>query len=153
VLTEDGITVHPLKYHPDAIQLKRFEKRGIIADTSFDQPMRVNKRFVRALHKIAFELLCFDQGPEYVLDHRFDPVREYIRYGRGHRSILLDKGPVDIREKRSLGLYQFPGTQDRVAQIAVFFVDLSPENHIFENADGSKLAEERFVRWSDRDGN
>jgi hypothetical protein len=114
--------------------------------------MRANKRFVRSLHKIAFELLCFDQGPEYVLDHRFDPVSEYIRYGRGHRSILFDKGLVDIREKPSLGLQRFPGTQDRVAQIAVFLVDLSPENYIFENADGRKLAEERLVRWSDRDG-
>ncbi len=152
IFTEDGIAVHPAKNHPQAIRLKQFTKQGIFFKASFEQPTRMNKLFVRALHKIAFELLCFHQGPEYVLDHRFDPVRDYIRYGRGSRYIVLDKGPHDIREEPALGLRQF-GTQDWSVGIAFFLVDLSPENYLFEKSDMSKLTEENFIKWSDKDGN
>jgi hypothetical protein len=152
IFTEDGIAVHPAKNHPRAIRLKRFTKQGMFFKASVEQPIRMNKLFVRALHKIAFELLCFNQGPEYVLDHRFDPVREYIRYGSGYRCILFDKGPNDIREVPTLGLWQY-GTQDWLAGIAFFFVDLSPENYLFEKSDMNKRTEENFIKWSDKDGN
>lgn len=42
-----------------------------------DKPVDI----VRAIYKIAFEFISFNNGQSYVLRSEFNPVREFIRYG------------------------------------------------------------------------
>jgi hypothetical protein len=146
VISENGVITYPPNNHPDAIRMKRFERHGNLVNISFDQPMRMNKCFVRGLYKIAFELLCLKKGTEYVLAPRFDSIRDYVRYGKGSRCFVFDSTPTNIREKPTLELHQITGTQDWGAEIGVFFVDLTPDNSFFKNADEAKLKEEHLVR-------
>jgi hypothetical protein len=62
---------------------------GDEARISFSVQLDDNKKFIRGIHKIAFELLAHYLGPQTVLTRRFDAVRSFVRRGEGHRYILL----------------------------------------------------------------
>jgi hypothetical protein len=98
VFAGDGVVIQPSKGHPESVRLESLDVNGRLASISFSQPMRMNKRFIRGLHKIAFELLCLQQGWEYVVDSRFDPIREYIIHGKGNRGIVFSNDPVGTPE-------------------------------------------------------
>lgn len=48
-----------------------------------------SKECVRALHKIAFSVFAHKFGVDEALAERFNAVREYVRRGRGERTVLL----------------------------------------------------------------
>lgn len=155
VMTDDGVIIQPTRSHPQAVRLEKLEARDNIAKVRFSQPMRMNKRFIRGLHKIAFELLCFQEGLEYVLNSRFDPIREYVLYGKGSRDIVFSIDPVGTWEKPFFRMHAVPGTQDWVAELnlgAAFFIDLSPGNDLYKRANVDELKASNLLRWSDKEG-
>lgn len=77
---------------------------GIAAKINFKQKFDMNKSVKRALHKIAFEYLCFLKGKEYVMSCEFDCVRHFVIEGVGEREILMgEKYQVGDKD----GLHQF----------------------------------------------
>jgi len=89
VVTDDGVRIAPASRDEMAVRVTDFRVNGRIASMKIHQPTRMNKRFVRALHKIGFELLCLNRGAEFVLSKRFDPLRSYILRGQGSRDMVL----------------------------------------------------------------
>lgn len=74
------------------------------AKISFTQKFEVNKSVKRALHKIAFEYLCYLKGKKFVLSDEYEGVRRYIIDGIGERRILMGEKCL-IADKD--GLHQF----------------------------------------------
>jgi|GEM_PF-2665586 len=58
------------------------------------QRSEIHKRVVRAIHKIAFEMVCFRQGHEHVLSPNYNDLRKYILTGRGHWTLGLEQSDV-----------------------------------------------------------
>jgi hypothetical protein len=116
----------------------------------------MNKRFLRGLHKIAFELLCLQKGRAVVLSSCYDPLRKYIFQGKGSREIVLttsaDEGTWErplFYVDRQLG---WPGYLAALVLGTCFYIDLSPENSFFSRAHREDFAAAGLMRWSDRDG-
>jgi len=78
IVTQDGIVMQPPQKHPEAARVTGFQKIGPVAELKFTITIRFGKWFFRALYKIAFEMLCFQEGAEFTLDPRFDPIRDYV---------------------------------------------------------------------------
>lgn len=156
VRTLDGVHIQPAGTHEMAVRVKDFKIEGTLARVTIEQPVRMNKRFVRALHKIGFELLCLQNGAEFVLDQKYDPLREYILHGRGNREILMTRSsPEGSWEKSLFNLRHDPSWPGWLAIIRLggdFFVDLSPANDFFLRADLAELKANDIVKWSDQDG-
>jgi hypothetical protein len=155
IITAEGFTVPPAGTHPLAVRLQKVETTGRIGHVVFQHPMRINKRFLRAIHKIAFELLCLQKGAAFVLTSDFDPMREYILRGKGHRLVALTTSPVGTWEIPSFGLQSQPHWPGWLATIRLgptFYVDLTPSSHGFANVDTAELARQGVVLWSDADG-
>jgi hypothetical protein len=151
VTTPEGLTIPPLRHGKKAlVRTERFVVHGDSATHFFSQQIRLDKRFVRALHKIGFELLCLRVGQTRLLDPRFDAMRSYVRDGRGSRTIGLTpnlwRGVTrEFSWKPHYSTERVRGTLDYVAVLSLgvpFFVDLSPDN--------SLLAGYNVVRLSDR---
>jgi hypothetical protein len=125
-----GVTVGPTKGKEHAVRIDDWSVVDGVARWKFHQPISLSKLFNRALHKIAFELLCFQAGPEYVLDSRFDPIRDYVLYGRGTRRFALwPRANGENWATPSLSLNTHPEWGEWVAILdlaARFYVDLSP---------------------------
>lgn len=110
VMTSDGHKIMPAASQPLAVKVGSFRIQGSIAELVVQQPMHLNKRFMRAIHKIAFELLCFQEGPAFVLGSEFDPLRTYILLGKGSRtSIMTTSAPVGGWEAPLFQLQREPG--------------------------------------------
>lgn len=156
ITTDDGIVVRPADDSPRTVEMKDLEIKGRRASFKMSQRMRLNKRVVRALHKIAFEALCHRKGAEFVLDEAFDPVREYVLHGRGSRQIVFTTEMAKdtwitptIQLRR---VTQVPGWIAVVGLGANFHLDLTPNNSIITRADPDDLRGHGMVRWSDRGG-
>lgn len=65
------------------------------------QPVHITKRFIRALHKIAFELVAYQYGFAAVLDSAHHSLRRYIRFGEGQRTVGIE-GRVSEAQALSL---------------------------------------------------
>jgi len=85
----------------------------------------------RALHKIAFSLFAKQLGMSRARSPRYDPVRGYVRSGRGERIVLLVPACQGFNYENAA--FQSDGSafdsEVSAFRIAVvfFFVDLSPE--------------------------
>ena len=116
----------------------------------------MNKRFMRALHKIAFELLCFQKGAPLVLEPGYDPLRRYILLGRGNREMVLTRSAeVGGWEQPHFGLQHepaWPGWLGIIRLASTFYIDLTPDNVFFANAAAANLMTNNLLRWSDQDG-
>lgn len=156
ITTDDGVVVRPSDDTPRSVDMRDLEVEGRVASLKMSQKVRVNKRVVRALHKIAFEALCHRKGAEFVLGEAFDPVREYVLHGRGSRQIIFTTEMAkDIWITPTIQLRrvpQVPGWMAVVGLGANFHLDLTPSNSIITRADPNDLRSHGMVRWSDRDG-
>ena len=156
VVTADGVRIAPPSDDPMAVRVTDFKVDGRIVSMTIHQPTRMNKRFVRALHKIGFELLCLNRGAEFVLHEKFDPLRSYILRGQGSRDMVLTtSAEVGSWERPLFGLRHDPSWPGWLAVIrlgGIFYVDLSPGNLYFAKADLAQLEANNMVKWSDKDG-
>ena len=153
IVTEDGIVIQPTQNHPDAVHLTAVKKTGTTVEANFTFNMRLDsKPFRRALYKIGFEMLCFQQGTEVVLDPRFDPIRDYVLRARGSRDIFASQSLNGGEwERPGVTMHKIAGTPDWIAELRLgpmFFVDLGPDGG-FTGGTGTQLEEKRFRRLSD----
>jgi hypothetical protein len=151
-----GKVIKPADGSPDAIQFRDVVRSGNTLSMKVSQSVRMNKRFVRALHKIAFELLALQKGAAYVLEKRFEPLREYILKAKGNRRIGMTESLVHGSwERPHFHLEAIPSTEDWVARLGLgprVYIDLSPSNILFANADVRALAAEGLILWQDAAG-
>jgi len=156
IVTGDGVRIPPAGSHEMAVRVKDFRVEGRIASLTIQQPTRMNKRFVRALHKIAFELLCLNRGPDFVLHHKYDPIRDYILHGRGSREMVLtSSAEAGSWEQPHFGLRHdptWPGWLAIIRLAATFYIDLSPANEYFAKTNLAELMANNMMKWSDKDG-
>lgn len=151
----EGAIIQPAGGHLEAVRLTNLKVVEKTAEVQFTQPIRLNKKFIRALHKIAFEMLCFQEGPGLVLQERFNPIREYVVWGRGSRTILIGKeAPAGEWERPTVTVHGFQfesGIQEWAVEMALgplFFVDLSPDNGVVAG-DDKELHATALVRLND----
>ena len=153
ITAPDGHVVQPAKDHPEGIRSTGFEHEGDLARTGFNQPMRFNKKFSRALHKIAFELLCHQEGRNHVLDSRYDPLREYVLRGRGSRAIAMaTKAEIGPHVQPKIHLVAVPERDAWICELGLgmtFIVDLSPDNFVAQAADPEMLERAGMRLWWD----
>jgi len=156
IITTDGVRIPPAGTDDMAVRVKDFKVEGRMASMTIQQPTRMNKRFVRALHKIAFELLCLNRGPDFVLQRKYDPIREYVLHGHGSREMILTcSAEAGSWEHPHFGLQHVPNSHGWLAIIrlaATFHVDLSPTNEFFAKASPAELIANNMMKWSDKDG-
>src|SRR6266516_4108740 len=156
VVTAEGVRIAPPSDDPMAVRVTDFKVDGRMASMTIHQPTRMNKRFVRALHKIGFELLCLNRGAEFVLHEKFDPLRSYILRGQGSRDMVLTtSAKAGSWEQPLLQLRSdpsWPGWLAIIRLAATFYIDLSPGNEYFAKANLAELEANNMVKWSDRDG-
>jgi len=108
------------------------QKVGALGEARVSQEGLCNSRDAcRALHKVAFSLFAKQLGMERARGRRFDPVREYVRSGRGNRKVLLAAACQGFSYHNAT--FQSDGSEldsevsaFRIAMVC-FFVDLSPE--------------------------
>lgn len=154
VTTETGVVVEPSKGQPGAIHSVRLEvgADGQAHSASFVQPILISKKVIRALHKIAFEALCFHRGPEKLIDSRYDGLRRYILKGSGSRSVGIPRDllavPTDyVMRPPTVTIQRIRYAFDYMAEIQMaipFKIDLTP--------DQSVNWEPSVVRVSDKQG-
>ncbi len=133
VKAPDGSVIPPPGQHPMAARLTEFHADASYWTASVSHPIRVNKKTVRALHKIAFELLCLRKGPRFVLSSRFDAVRDYVRWGTGAREAFLygQADDLPLRVRFLLGYHKPSGAWFvKCALGLVFLIDLSYDNRL-----------------------
>jgi hypothetical protein len=156
IVTPDGVRIPPARTDQMAVRVTEFRVEGRFATLTIEQPTRMNKRFVRALHKIAFELLSLNRGPDFVLDRKFDVIREYVLHGRGAREIVLTcSAEAGCWEQPHFGLRHdpsWPGWLAIIRLAATFYIDLSPANEFFAKASPAALMANNMVKWSDKNG-
>jgi hypothetical protein len=156
VITPGGHKAMPSKSHPLAVSVTGFNVGRGIGEVSFVQPMRLNKKVMRAIHKIAFELLCFQKGPALVLEDQFDGLREYILKGKGSRSVIITTAAAAGEwERPCFGLeYQdgWPGWLATIRLGPTFWVDLTPGNDFVTRTDIAELHRNGMAVWSDQGG-
>lgn len=111
-----------------------FEHDGRIAKSSFSVSIGQDPKFVRGIVKIAFSSLAHFLGAATVLVENFDPVRAFVREGKGERPILLMSSPdggyfnqVWLPYRSASGHYAIT---IRLAVLKVF-VDLSPTLELY----------------------
>lgn len=129
----DGSVIPPPGQHPMAARLTSFHADASHWTATVSHPIRVNKKTVRALHKISFELLCHRKGPRFVLSSRFDAVRDYVRWGTGAREAFLygQADPLPLRVGFLLGYHKPSGAWFvRCSLGLVFLIDLSQDNRL-----------------------
>jgi hypothetical protein len=71
--------------------LGSFELIGPVAHTKMNFTVGDHPHFSRAIHKIAFERLLKLTSWEHLLEKKFDPIRQFVMNGAGHREVLALK--------------------------------------------------------------
>lgn len=94
VNAHDGSTLAPFGKSSRNIDAT-FERDGQMAKTSFSVPFGQNSKFLRGAVKIAFSSLAYFLGSDTALAENFDPIRCYVREGKGERRILLTSSTDD----------------------------------------------------------
>lgn len=154
--TEDGVIVAPTNADPLAVSGSEPVIDGSRVGLSWQQPIRMNKRFIRALHKIGFELLCFQKGSELTLGESYDPIRNYVLKGIGSRTIAFTmSAPIGGWETPLFQIRtdpRWPGWLATIRLGSTFYIDLSPDNAFFANAKVAELRKHNIMLWSDRGG-
>jgi hypothetical protein len=154
IYNKDGIRVDPGDARRGVLaEGTEVDDHGVVT-TAFSSEIRFNKRFFRGLHKIAFNLICHHKGASYLLDSRFDPVREYVRWGRGSRYLVLSKqsrGPQNYTPLH----FHLESVPSRGAwfvnleMVTQFWVEIGPSPQILATADERALEEAGLILRSD----
>lgn len=156
VLTREGVKVQPAGTSELAVRVEKLEIHRHTGRVVFQQPMRLNKRFMRAIHKIAFELLCLQKGAAFLLGPNFDLLRAYILRGEGNRNVILTtSAPVGGWEAPFFGLEHRPGWPGWLATVRLgitLFVDLSPDNDLVAMVKMAQLRQNGMMLWPDTEG-
>lgn len=162
VTAPDGTIVPPADDRPGMIAIKGLVQKGREVKFDFEFGVPVNKTFIRALHKIAFEALCFvtrESDTGHVLNSRYDAIREYVRYGRGHRSILMSHAPIEEGDERLhrilLHIIQVHPQETYLCDLGLMFrylIDLAPENEYVLGLDADTIGQQGWERASDSEG-
>lgn len=156
IVTPEGVRIPPAGRDEMSIRVTDFKVEGRFATLTIQQPTRMNKRFVRALHKIAFELLCLNRGLDFVLHRQYNPLREYVLHGRGSREMVLTCSAEEGSwEHPHFGLRHdltWPGWLAIIRLGATHYIDLSPSNAFFAKANPAELMANNMMKWSDKDG-
>jgi hypothetical protein len=94
-VTPDGVRVAPFRGRQRDVRatLGSLDAAGETPVTFSFNNGYDNPKFVRGIHKIAFELLAFYEGSESVMIPEYDPVREFVRFGIGKRHVLMSLNP------------------------------------------------------------
>jgi len=79
---------------PDGVSGLTLVRRGDALVARIRQRSVLNKRVLRAVHKIAFEMVCFQAGHDQVLSSNYNDLRTFILSGRGHWTIGLEQSEV-----------------------------------------------------------
>ena len=137
--------IPPANGKPRAVNSSFDESSGTIRVSS---RMKFTKRFIRALHKIAFELLCKHEGAEYVLRERFDALRGYILRGTGVRWVAVLRGNVAEPNMWKPG-FQLERHRDdnwvvEVKLGGVYRIDLSPDSDAIRRVAHNEQAREQW---------
>jgi hypothetical protein len=105
-----------------------------------DPPQFDDLKFRRGLHHMAFNYLAWKKGVNYVLDARFDAVRNYIRYAKPSEAWPYAQVMYpDDRPNRRLCLTLIESTPGCVVQfisyLDEFYVDLLNSGALHDWAD------------------
>jgi len=155
VTTESGTVIPPADGRRNALEGVRinFGSDGKPRDATFIQPITLTKKVIRAMHKIAFETMCFQRGAAKVLDSRYDALRRYILRGNGSRSVgvprdLSSISADTVMRRPVVGLQRLVNTLDFIAELRMgitFRIDLTPDQSVvwpsafFKAADKQQL--------------
>lgn len=137
-----------------SVRVTKFEAEGDSGAVEFQQQIQMTKAFVRGLYKIAFELLCFQLGADYVLNSSFDLIRQYVRSGKGNRAIAVT---IDspIRPEVKPRLILAPGLDGgwlvEFRYGPTFLIDLTPDNLVAQRADSEMLKQRNLRLWWDNE--
>lgn len=127
--TQDGLSVESRD-----IARITFTKDAVDVQVS-DPPEYDDLRFRRGLHHMAFNYLAWKKGLDYVLDSKFDPVRQYVRQAQpGQAWTYAQVMYPDDRPNKTLRLTLLdnaPGCVVRfISFLDEFYVDLLNTGHL-----------------------
>jgi hypothetical protein len=152
VTASDGTPVGPSNQKHDSVKVTEFNVTGNVARLTFQSGLTLSKVLFRAIYKVGFELLCLQEGYDKVIDPRYDPLRDYIRYGRGRRALIFGScNAASLHEGLYLKMDSMPGTPDWVATIIMgmtIYVDLSPD-HLLGATNETELLKAGFTQIYD----
>jgi len=90
VKTQDGRIVGPFKGTAKNLTCTmRDLEGGRVSGTIRQHGFCNSKKAIRGLHKIALEILAFHKGVKEACKTVYDPVRQFVRNGKGQRIALL----------------------------------------------------------------
>lgn len=154
ITTPEGQVVQPSDGSPRAIRIRNLRVTGEQVEATFTQDSRFDKRFMRGLHKVAFELLCLQKGHHFVLDPTLDWVRDYVLRGRGTRVMgfpITARMQMPPRIAFTLEFVQsIPGWLATLTLGPTFFLDLTIDNRIVLSGTRESWQAEGLLRWTDR---
>lgn len=155
ITAPDGSTITPYNERKAGVKVKSVRFKDGRGSVAISHPITINKRFIRGLHKIAFEMVCFQQGHQFALAPEFDSVRRYVRFGEGSRSIIVSEsakpGVWEIPSLKLLRKSFWPGWVAEISLGTIFSVELSPSNASYSNANPASLAARGLFRVRDTD--
>jgi hypothetical protein len=144
-ITHEDDIIPPAKGEPRAVSSSFDESSGTIR---VSYSMKFTKKFIRALHKIAFELLCKHEGAEYVLHERFDALRGYILRGTGVRWVAVLRGNVAGPSMWQPGFYlERHGDDNWIVEVnlgGVYRIDLSTDSDAIRRVAHNEQAREQW---------
>ncbi len=106
-----------------------FEQDGRIGKISFSVSIGQNLKFVRGIVKIGLSSLAYFLGPDLALSEDFDPIRDFVRQGKGVRPVFLKQSTADSYSNKVWPPYQSETGEYAVTfrlAIVEFLIDLSP---------------------------
>jgi len=152
IVNVHGVRVPPVKRKLETARIETVATSGEYVHIRVTQPVTFSKRVSRAVHKIAFELLCLQEGTDLVLHRRFDGLRDYVRYGRGSRRVGMGlRASMGSWEEPELKLVNFP-PPEWIAELRLgvpFFVDLSPDSLVLSRFDPEEGRRLGLAVWDD----
>ena len=83
-----GRTLKPAQATKDSENMS-FEVTGGLANIKFSQRFGDDPKFIRALYKVAFEVVVYWLGPETANTLHMAAARKFVRKGRGEFSVML----------------------------------------------------------------
>lgn len=141
VAPKDGKWLAPFRGGPRDIK-PTIERKWPFIKASFEIPFGQSPKFIRGIYKAAFSCFAFLAGPEVARSAQFQEIRDFVRFGKGIRHLIVTTDPY---ENFTLGAYPpwvsaegFYSMPIRIAQIH-FLADLSPGEVLFPQLRAKKL--------------
>jgi len=103
ILENKGYDVEALRNSIKEIDLKQ-EGEMVVDITG-----KLDETVSRLMSKVVFNYICYMFSKEYVLDKKFDPLREFIRFGAVHPSLRLGFSVCKLENFENMGNSHFVG--------------------------------------------